>query len=403
MNVENESNSNALKSARQGNTKAIAFLLNKNLNPKGINCKISAKEKNIYIVFEASRVLPKEKMVELVRNFSSSLGLNSFFTYAKVYGQQINEELPDWAEELKLDLEGFRTEHPQKVLEQFLNLKARTSIGVSYIDLPPILGIANQAVQNFKRSDDKNISQYCSTLIDKVMLYYQLSLEVTGVKVERVSTVSAWTFGLGDSLVGIGPSEDLGVRIKAEIPGLPKTTVSDLYDFDLVIATLWEKAWALTDELDNIVNDKSEFLRIKDEEFSKHHDWTIDRREDEDNLSVTQKPLSEKSFELKHNSPNTQEANTADHSQQNSVTSINTSKNRVTVGLCGIFLGFLGIHKFILGYNLEGFILLGITVLTLGSLSGLTFLIGLVEGIIYLLKSDKQFQKTYVQGKKGWF
>jgi len=30
-------------------------------------------------------------------------------------------------------------------------------------------------------------------------------------------------------------------------------------------------------------------------------------------------------------------------------------------------------------------------------------IIGLIEGIIYLTKSDAEFNSTYVSGKKGWF
>jgi alpha-acetolactate decarboxylase len=37
---------------------------------------------------------------------------------------------------------------------------------------------------------------------------------------------------------------------------------------------------------------------------------------------------------------------------------------------------------------------------TLGGVSGL---IGLIEGIIYLTKSDQEFDQTYVFGKKEWF
>jgi hypothetical protein len=29
--------------------------------------------------------------------------------------------------------------------------------------------------------------------------------------------------------------------------------------------------------------------------------------------------------------------------------------------------------------------------------------IGIVEGIIYLTKSDEEFVRTYIQAKKGWF
>ncbi|HZI19551.1 MAG TPA: TM2 domain-containing protein [Pyrinomonadaceae bacterium] len=76
---------------------------------------------------------------------------------------------------------------------------------------------------------------------------------------------------------------------------------------------------------------------------------------------------------------------------------------KVAAGLCGILLGSLGIHKFILGYSTEGIIMLLITVLTCGIGGMVTGVIGLVEGIIYLTKSDEEFVRTYVQNKKGWF
>jgi len=62
-------------------------------------------------------------------------------------------------------------------------------------------------------------------------------------------------------------------------------------------------------------------------------------------------------------------------------------------------LGVLGVHKFILGYTSEGIIQLIIGVLTCGAGS----VIGLIEGIIYLTKSDEDFVRTYIQNKKGWF
>ncbi len=79
------------------------------------------------------------------------------------------------------------------------------------------------------------------------------------------------------------------------------------------------------------------------------------------------------------------------------------AEKKIAAGICGILLGALGIHKFILGYTKEGVIMLLISVLTLGMASFITGIIGLIEGIIYLTKSDEQFVATYVAGKKGWF
>ncbi|MCL4786567.1 MAG: TM2 domain-containing protein [Verrucomicrobia bacterium] len=76
---------------------------------------------------------------------------------------------------------------------------------------------------------------------------------------------------------------------------------------------------------------------------------------------------------------------------------------KIAAGICGILLGALGIHKFILGNTTPGLIMLLVSVLTLGILAPIMGIIGLIEGIIYLTKSDEDFVRIYVQGKKGWF
>lgn len=76
---------------------------------------------------------------------------------------------------------------------------------------------------------------------------------------------------------------------------------------------------------------------------------------------------------------------------------------RVSAGLCGIFLGAFGIHKFILGYQKPAFIMLGISILTCGYGGIVIGIIGMIEGIIYLTKSDEEFIRTYVTNTKEWF
>lgn len=76
-----------------------------------------------------------------------------------------------------------------------------------------------------------------------------------------------------------------------------------------------------------------------------------------------------------------------------------SDKNKVVAGVLGILLGSLGVHRFYLGDMTGGLIRLAISVVT----CGIGSIIGLVEGIIYLTKSDADFQKIYVEGKKAWF
>ena len=84
---------------------------------------------------------------------------------------------------------------------------------------------------------------------------------------------------------------------------------------------------------------------------------------------------------------------------------------KILAGLLAIFLGWAGIHKFILGYQKEGIIMLVLSVIGLAlTCIGIGFfitwavgIIGLVEGIIYLTKSDEDFYNTYQAGKRPWF
>ncbi|TVZ56393.1 TM2 domain-containing protein [Lutibacter sp. Hel_I_33_5] len=85
----------------------------------------------------------------------------------------------------------------------------------------------------------------------------------------------------------------------------------------------------------------------------------------------------------------------------------NQESKRIITGVLGILLGWAGVHKFVLGYTNEGLIMLAGTFvlgcISLGVLSGAVGLIGLIEGIIYLTKSDDEFIETYQNNKKPWF
>jgi len=87
-------------------------------------------------------------------------------------------------------------------------------------------------------------------------------------------------------------------------------------------------------------------------------------------------------------------------------TAVSGSKSKIAAALLAFFLGGIGIHKFYLGRTGAGIImLLGGTVgwITFGVVPGIIWLIALIEFIIYLTKSDQQFEQDYVVGSKSWF
>lgn len=88
------------------------------------------------------------------------------------------------------------------------------------------------------------------------------------------------------------------------------------------------------------------------------------------------------------------------------------SGKKIAAGVCGILLGCFGVHKFILGFNGAGATMLAIWIV--GIITGACIVvpifasiaiqvIGLVEGILYLTKSDEEFYRIYAIERREWF
>ncbi len=85
---------------------------------------------------------------------------------------------------------------------------------------------------------------------------------------------------------------------------------------------------------------------------------------------------------------------------------------RMTAALLAIFLGMFWVHKFYLGYKNAGIIHIaiwgGVLIFSFVScgFGGFLFtplwIFSLIEGIIYLMKSDEQFIDIYQLNKKEW-
>jgi TM2 domain-containing membrane protein YozV len=92
--------------------------------------------------------------------------------------------------------------------------------------------------------------------------------------------------------------------------------------------------------------------------------------------------------------------------------SIVPANNKVVSGLFGIFLGQLGIHKFMIGATNAGLVTLILSVggwLLAGLTCGVSLLLpaamgilGVIEGVIYLTRTDSEFYSQYEIGHKPW-
>ncbi|MCW8330951.1 TM2 domain-containing protein [Photobacterium sp. SDRW27] len=89
-----------------------------------------------------------------------------------------------------------------------------------------------------------------------------------------------------------------------------------------------------------------------------------------------------------------------------SVSSGTGSSKKIAAALFAFFLGAFGAHKFYLGYTKQGFIMLLVFLfgfILLGFPSLIIGIIAFIEFIIYLTKSDEEFEQIYIAGKKAWF
>jgi TM2 domain-containing membrane protein YozV len=66
-------------------------------------------------------------------------------------------------------------------------------------------------------------------------------------------------------------------------------------------------------------------------------------------------------------------------------------KSKTTAGVIAILFGGFGIHKFYLGNTAAGIIYL------IFSCTGIPYIIGFIEGIMYLTMSDEKFYSKYVR------
>ncbi len=95
------------------------------------------------------------------------------------------------------------------------------------------------------------------------------------------------------------------------------------------------------------------------------------------------------------------------YTQQPYTQPVVNSKDHVAAGLLAIFLGWLGVHKFYLGYNTAGFIMLAVSIIggifTISLATWVMWIIAIIEGIMYLTKSQSEFEQLYTVNKHEWF
>ncbi|HEY9619632.1 MAG TPA: hypothetical protein V6C78_04640 [Crinalium sp.] len=92
---------NILELAKQGDARAIAALMNRYLQPKGITATAALEDSCLQIWLESEQIPNQPTLVEFVQKGMSNLGVETIRT-VKLYGVQTGEPSPVWKEDIDL-------------------------------------------------------------------------------------------------------------------------------------------------------------------------------------------------------------------------------------------------------------------------------------------------------------
>jgi hypothetical protein len=95
---------NILELAKQGDVKAIAALMNRQLQPKGITAKVALKDGCLQIMLESVEVPDQQALVTFICKGITGLGAE-LIEKVKIYGLQTGEEFPAWSQEVEVVLQ----------------------------------------------------------------------------------------------------------------------------------------------------------------------------------------------------------------------------------------------------------------------------------------------------------
>lgn len=91
-----------LELAKLGNGNAIADLIARSLQPKGISCKVKLIGDRLYVFLESLQVPDQKTVVSSIRQGMMALQLDSIKS-VKIYARQLEEKVAAWSQEFNLE------------------------------------------------------------------------------------------------------------------------------------------------------------------------------------------------------------------------------------------------------------------------------------------------------------
>jgi hypothetical protein len=182
-----ESQASILEKAKRGEPQAIAALLNRNLQPKGITAKASVKNNCFWIMLEAAKTPPQKQLVEFIRQAFTKLDVDTYAT-VKIYGKCLNEEIPDWHEDLAITP---KVSLSPETLAKEGDVKAIAMLIKQWLDISDI------AVKVSKKDDCLLIMPASVEVPDQVQTSTKIQTELRELEIESVTKLKIYGKQIG--------------------------------------------------------------------------------------------------------------------------------------------------------------------------------------------------------------
>ena len=137
--------------AKQGDTNAIATLLNRSFAPKGMSAKAAIKNDSLNIVVEAAETPNKQECIVIVREVITTLQVE-LVEMVNVYGRQPGDDIPDWHQKFLL----------VDVLSTFANAKTQAEEPFSFSSFAKMVGGIGESIGNTTSQAGKVMVQTAS-------------------------------------------------------------------------------------------------------------------------------------------------------------------------------------------------------------------------------------------------
>ncbi|MEG4841488.1 hypothetical protein [Microcoleus sp. B9-D4] len=217
---------NILELAKQGDAKAIALLLNRQLQAKGITAAASLKDGCLQVMLESAEAPSQQVLAPWVSKSIAGLGAASI-EKVKVYGRQTGAKVPAWSQEFEVagpnlpvaNVTEGRASSSDNTESNQLSLKERAKLG----DVEAIASLLNLPLQNKGISATASLQDGCLQVMlegdrvpDEEASIRIVRRELTNLKAGAIASVKVYGQQVGEDF----PAWNREFEIATEVDSL---------------------------------------------------------------------------------------------------------------------------------------------------------------------------------------